>query len=82
LIDLSEAEQSDMRYFCQSVNDLFAHESLRKRFRDLQMLEKLRALEIKLKPTGFTLLAGRGQSYRSLGARILGNTCAFERDTI
>jgi SAM-dependent methyltransferase len=82
LVDLAEAERSDMRYFCQTVDDLFGHESLRRRFRDLEMLEKLRALEIKLKPTGFTLLAGRGQSYRSLGARILGNTCAFERETI
>lgn len=82
LIDLAEAEQSDMRYFCQSVNDLFAHESLRKRFRQLPRLQKLRALELKLKPTGFTLLAGRGQSYRSLGERIHGNTCVFERDAV
>ena len=82
LIDLSEAEQSDMRYFCQSVDDLFANESLRRRFRKLGMMEKLRALEIKLKPTGFALVAGRGQSYRGLGPRIVGNTCAFERDTV
>ena len=82
LIDLSEAEQSDMRYLCQSVDDLFRSESLRRRFRQLGPMEKLRAMEIKLKPTGFSVLAGRGQSYRRLGSRIVGNACTFERGTV
>jgi SAM-dependent methyltransferase len=82
LIDLSEAERPDMCYFCQSVDDLFRSESLRRRFRNLGTMEKLRAMEIKLKPTGFTVVAGRGQSYRVLGSRIVGNVCAFERGTV
>jgi SAM-dependent methyltransferase len=82
LIDLAEAEQSEMRYFCQSVDDLFPKDSLRRRFRGLETMQKLRAMEIKLKPTGFTILGGRAQSYRALGSRIIGNTCVFERDAV
>lgn len=80
LIDLSEAEHSDLRFFCQYVDDLFPKESLRRRFRKLGKLEQLRVMEIKLKPTGFTVVAGRGQSYSGLGSRMIGNACVFGRD--
>ena len=77
LIDLSEAEQSDLRFFCQCIDDLLPKESLRRQFRKLGKMEQLRVMEIKLKPTGFTVLAGRGQSYSGLGSRIVGNACVF-----
>lgn len=73
LVDLSEADHSEMRYFCQSVDDLFDKDSLRQRFRELKKLEKLRVMEIKLKPTGFAIIGGRERSYTKLGPRLIGN---------
>jgi SAM-dependent methyltransferase len=73
LIDLDEVETGDMRYFCQTTEDLFAADSLRQRFRALEPLKKLRVLENRLKPTGFTVLGGRGDSHRHLAARARSN---------
>jgi SAM-dependent methyltransferase len=80
LIDLSEVEHSDLRFFCQCSDDLFPKDSLRRRFRKLDKMEQLRVMEIKLRPTGFTVIAGRGQSYSGLGSRMMGNACVFGRD--
>lgn len=74
LVDLNEVESGDMRYLCQTTEDLFATESLRQRFRTLKPLEKLRVLENILKPTGFTVLGGRGGSDQHLSARVRANT--------
>jgi SAM-dependent methyltransferase len=73
LIDLNEVETGDMRYFCQTTEDLFAAGSLRQRFRALEPLKKLRVLENRLKPTGFTVLGGRGDSHQHLSARVRSN---------
>ncbi|MEB4212383.1 class I SAM-dependent methyltransferase [Mycobacterium sp. 94-17] len=70
LLDLGEIETGDMRYLCQTTEDLFESESLRQRFRALEPLKKLRVLENLLKPTGFTVLGGRGDSYQQLSARV------------
>jgi SAM-dependent methyltransferase len=72
LVDLAEVDKSDMSDFCQSVDDLFRKDTLKQRFRELANMDKLRVLEIKLKPTGFTVLAGRSKSYNELGPRIAG----------
>jgi SAM-dependent methyltransferase len=77
LVDLAEADHSELRYFCQSVEDLFEKDSLRQRFREFDKMDKLRAMEIKLKPTGFTTVAGRERSYTQLGPRIIGNALEF-----
>jgi SAM-dependent methyltransferase len=73
LVDLNEVETGDMRYLCQTTEDLFAAESLRQRFRALKPLEKLRVLENLLKPTGFTVLGGRGGSDQHLSERVRAN---------
>ena len=73
LIDLNEVETGDMRYLCQTTEDLFAADSLRRRFRSLEPLKKLRVLENVLKPTGFTVLGGRGDSFQYLSNRVRSN---------
>ena len=73
MLDLGEVETGDMSYLCQTTEDLFASESLRQRFRALEPLEKLRVLENVLKPTGFTVLGGRGDSHQQLAARVRSN---------
>jgi SAM-dependent methyltransferase len=73
LVDLNEVETGDMRYLCQTTEDLFAGESLRRRFRALKPLEKLRVLENQLKPTGFTVLGGRADAQKRLSPRVRSN---------
>ena len=73
LIDLNEVETGDMQYLCQTTEDLFASESLQRRFRTLDPLKKLRVLENELKPTGFTVLSGPGDSYQHLSERVRSN---------
>jgi SAM-dependent methyltransferase len=73
LIDLNEVETGDMRYLCQTTEDLFAAESLRQRFRALEPLKKLLILENQLKPTGFTVIGGRGDSSQHVTARVRSN---------
>ena len=73
LVDLNEVETGDMRYLCQTTEDLFAGESLRQRFRALEPLKKLRVLENQLKPTGFTVLGGRGDAQQHLSPRVRSN---------
>ena len=77
LIDLNEVETGDLRYFCQTTEDLFAAESLRQRFRGLDPLKKLRILENRLQPTGFTVLGGRGDSHQHLSARARSNVISL-----
>jgi SAM-dependent methyltransferase len=73
LLDLNEVETGDMRYLCQTTEDLFAAESLRQRFRALEPLKKLLILENQLKPTGFTVIGGRGDSSQHVTARVRSN---------
>jgi SAM-dependent methyltransferase len=73
LLDLAQAASEETRYFCQSVEDLFETDPLRMRFRGLGNLEKLRVIELKLKPNGFTMVSGRGRSFARLGRRLIGN---------
>jgi SAM-dependent methyltransferase len=73
LLDLNEVETGDMRYLCQTTEDLFAAESLRQRFRALEPLKKLLILENQLKPTGFTVIGGRGDSSQHVTARVQSN---------
>lgn len=72
LIDLSEAADVGLSFFNVKVDDLFKEESLKSRYRKLDKTSKLRVLELIVKPTGFTILGGRGAPSK-LGPRIEGN---------
>lgn len=73
LLDLSEADNSDFKYFNLDIDELFKDETLKQRFQRLSKQEKLAIIELKLKPSGFTLIAGRGRSIYKLGPRVRGN---------
>jgi hypothetical protein len=77
LVDLAEAEPSAYRCFCVTPDELFEKESLRNCFRKLGQIEKLRAMELLLKPTGFTIIGGRSSSYTALGPRVIGDAITF-----
>jgi trans-aconitate methyltransferase len=81
LIDLREAERTELRYFCQTVEQLFDKPALRQRFRELGKLQQLSVLELMLKPTGFTIIGGRARSYSTFGPRVTGNAVEFGEDS-
>ncbi len=70
LIDLGGCAEDPT--FCLSEEKLLKTDNLIKRYRALSPLDKLRVIEITAKPTGFTILAGRGESYRACDPRIQG----------
>jgi 2-polyprenyl-3-methyl-5-hydroxy-6-metoxy-1,4-benzoquinol methylase len=68
LIDLEGA--GDDPFFTINDDDLFATAHLRDRYRGLSKIDKLRAIELKLRPTGFNIVAGRNRSFERCHARI------------
>ena len=71
LVDLEGVERGSL--FCLAEPELFESELLLERYRKLGRREKLRAIELRVRPTGFTVMAGRGESYAAFGERIRGN---------
>jgi SAM-dependent methyltransferase len=72
LVDLSAAEEA-ARDFCLRDTDLFEAGELRDRFNGLPRVDRLRVIELMMRPTGYTILAGRGSSLGRLGGRVGGN---------
>lgn len=71
LLDLNGVEGRSL--FCLQPSDLFDSEVLLERYRRLSARGKLRVIELRTRPTGFTLMAGRGDSFAHFGDRIRGN---------
>lgn len=53
--------------------ELFDDPELRRRIVDLPVAERARAVELSLQPTGFRILAGRGNSWEKPTRRVRGN---------
>lgn len=69
LIDLGETCSEDP-FFVITADDLFQDERLRAIYRKFRNEEKIAAAELVIRPTGFTVLAGKNQSYHRLEPRI------------
>jgi SAM-dependent methyltransferase len=72
LLDLGALEDEG-RSVCLRGEDLFASSELRARFDALPRMERLKVVELMMKPTGYTLVAGRGDAARRLMPRVAGN---------
>lgn len=72
LLDLGGVED-EARGFCLRGQDLFDSPEPRARFDALPTMERLRIVELMTRPTGFTLVAGRGDAARRLMPRVAGN---------
>jgi SAM-dependent methyltransferase len=68
LIDLAEEADAAIDPFRLTSADLFASEQVRERYRQLSPLDRLTVIELAMRPRGFHLVAGRGDSYRKLVA--------------
>lgn len=73
LMDLQEAAEPELREICIQASQLFGDEFVVEKFKTLDIPGKLAVIELMMKPTGFTLIAGRYDSYNQLGPRITGN---------
>lgn len=67
---LDPADVAEDPYFCLAPQDLFRSPALVERFQGLSLLDKLRAIEIAWRPTGFTCIAGKGRSHSRCDSRI------------
>jgi SAM-dependent methyltransferase len=72
LVDLEGVEEAG-RELCLRTEDLFDAQELRDRYDALSRMDRLRAIELLMKPTGFTLVAGRCGSLPRLMERVAGN---------
>lgn len=70
-VDLGGTEAASSRY--ARPEDLLSHPELRERLAAMSPLERLRALELVLRPTGFRVLAGRGPSVAHCVPRLRNN---------
>jgi len=73
LIDLEQTDEELGREVCLFNSELFKTEHLVNLYKSLPKVEQLKVIELIMKPTGFTILAGRGDSYKKLGTRTVGN---------
>lgn len=77
LIDLQQVEENG-RELCLLNSELFKTEALISLYKSLPKTDQLKVIELSIKPTGFTILAGRKDSFKRLGSRIAGNMISKE----
>ena len=68
LIDLRQVSSDP--FFCVTAEDLFESSALRDKYCALSDADKLKLIELVLKPTGFTILAGKDAGLNKCGDRI------------
>lgn len=73
LLNLADVQDPFTRSFCLRTTDLFTSEDLKARYSTLSMEDQLRVVEISLRPRGFQILGGKGQSHLKLSPRVRGN---------
>ena len=71
LFDLGDMKSD--KPFSISAQALFVAEEAQRTFFLMSTHDQLKAIELALRPTGFSLLAGRGDSFRLLTQRVEGN---------
>jgi len=72
LIDLQQVE-AEGSGICLLNTELFKTDHLIELYKSLSKVDQLKVIELMMKPTGFTILAGRSDSYKKLGSRTVGN---------
>lgn len=77
LIDLRQVEEKG-RDLCLLDSELFSTEALISLYQSIPKVEQLKVIELLLKPTGFTIMAGKKNSFERLSHRIAGNLIRSE----
>ncbi len=71
LVDLASCHAESP--ICITDEDLFTDEDLRRRYRKLPARDRSLVIELRLRPTGLTVVAGRNESLNLCHSRIAGN---------
>jgi SAM-dependent methyltransferase len=77
LLNLSEVHDPVVSSSCLQVADLFTAIGLQERYGRLAPEDKLKVIELSLRPRGFQVLTGKATCYERLGARARGNVIAL-----
>jgi len=80
LIDLEGREEREeiADELCVRDDELFTNPELQTEYRKLGKLQKLAVIELLRRPTGFTVMAGKGDSRERFGKRLAGNIVPLE----
>ena len=73
LFDLQRLADGLERQLCIYPETIFEHEELRRRVLSFDSLRQTRALELALKPSGFSIVAGKAESLHRCTQRLRGN---------
>lgn len=73
LVDLDDAQQGGATVLCLRPAQLFEEPGPRERYLALPPAGRARVIELRMKPTGFAMLAGRAAGLSRLDARLRGN---------
>jgi len=76
LNEFSKSYGEKARELCLLNSELFQSQDLISLYTSLPKLEQLKVIELSTKPTGFTIMAGKKDSFKRLGNRIAGNLIA------
>ena len=77
LIDLMRVEELGQE-LCLWDTDLFEESALLELYRSLRKVDQLKVIELLMKPTGFTILAGTKDSFKKLRKRVAKNSIPKE----
>jgi SAM-dependent methyltransferase len=68
LLDLGKTDNNS--FLMVTAKDLFRDPVLQSEYEKMPPVERIKAAELVMKPTGFTILAGRGQGYLGFDKRV------------
>jgi hypothetical protein len=73
LIDLSHASSPGVSMFCLRNKELFESEYARDLYEKLENKEKMKIIELGMKPKGYSIISGKQDAIASLDKRIKGS---------
>lgn len=78
LIDLQQASTPGLSAFCLKDRELFDSPGMQARFRQLDTRGKLKVIELKTRPNGYSVIAGREDARGQFDRRIQGNVVRLD----
>ena len=79
LVDPDQVSEPSIRMFCLKNGDLFKSPAIEERYRRLNSGDKLKVIELITRPNGFSLVAGKQDTYKLFDRRIQSGRVDFHR---
>ncbi len=78
-MDQVSGGRQDISFLCVQDDELLPSDKLIERFKGLSKRDKYKVIELVMRPTGFAVVGGTGDSYRTLDRRTQGNVVLLNR---